>query len=187
MERNVQILDTELAKNGNSEYRMKELLNWRVDTMAALGVGKTVIDPFWTQYRHLSFVREREINRLLDEKDYDSAIRLLRESKELDKGDDFQVRGYNQKLIDIYQQTGQTEPLREELRFQIFNCVQRDLTYIIMSRSTDRNMYREAIGCLRRVRQFPAGAEAEKQLADSWRVQFGRRKAMIDELRKAGY
>lgn len=57
----------------------------------------------------------------------------------------------------------------------------------VMSRSTDRNMYREAIGCLRRVRQFPAGAEAEKQLADSWRVQFGRRKAMLDELRKAGY
>ena len=126
MERNLQILDTELAKNGNSEYRMKELLNWRVDTMASLGVDKTTIDQFWTQYRHLPFVREREINRLLDEKDYDSAIRLLRESKELDKRDDFQVRGYSQKMIDIYQQTGQTEPLREELRFQDFQlCPKR--------------------------------------------------------------
>lgn len=267
LEQNLRLLDTEFAKEGNSEYRMKELLNWRADTMASLGVDKTTIDQFWTQYRHLPFVREREINRLLDEKDYDSVIRLLRESKELDKGDDFQVRGYSQKLIDIYQQTGQTEPLREELRFQIFNCVQRDLAYIkmyrdiipsgewpalldtllrhpttrtlkyellafgeqyellyqsivqegsfnrlrkfadilcrwspeqvrdtyvrmldwVMSRSTDRNMYREAIGCLQRVRQFPAGAEAEKQLADSWRVQFGRRKAMLDELRRAGY
>lgn len=31
------------------------------------------------------------------------------------------------------------------------------------------------------------GEEAAKRLADSWRVQFGRRKAMLDELRKAGY
>ena len=185
----------------------------------------------------------------------------------MDKGDVFRVRNHSQKLIAIYQQTGQTEELREELRFQIFSCVQRDLTYIklyreiipdeewptllhqllhhtttrslkyellafgeqyellflsivqegsfnrlrkyadilcrwspeqvrdtyvrmldgAMSQSSDRTLYREAIGYLQRVRQFPDGVETAKNLADSWRVQFGRRRAMLDELRKAGY
>ena len=267
LEQNLQLLDTELTRDGNSEYRVKELLNWRTNTMAALGMEQTAIDRFWAQYRHLSFVREREINLMLDEKDYSGAIRLLKESKELDKGDDYRVRNHSQKLIAIYQQTGQTEQLREELRFQIFSCDQRDLTYIklyreiipseewpalldklllhmttrslkyellafgeqyellfksivqegsfrrlsqyadilcqwspeqvrdtyvrmldgVMSRSSDRNMYRDAIGYLQRVRQFPNGVEEAKRLADSWREQFGRRKAMLDELRKAGY
>lgn len=267
LEQNLRLLDTELAKEGNSEYRMKELLNWRADTMASLGVDKTTIDQFWTQYRHLPFVRGREIELMLDEKDFGGAVKLLKESKELDKGDDFQVRNYSQKLIAIYQQTGQTEELQEELRFQIFNCVQRDLAYIkmyreiipdeewptllhqllrhtttrsvkyellafaeqyellflsiqqegsfrrlsqyvdilcrwspeqvrdtyvqmldrVMSRSSDRSMYREAIGYLQSVRQFPNGDETAKLLADSWRERFGRRKAMLDELRRAGY
>ena len=57
----------------------------------------------------------------------------------------------------------------------------------VMSRSSDRGMYRETIGYLQRVRQFPNEVETAKLLADSWRVQFGRRKAMLDELYKAGY
>lgn len=267
LEQNLQLLDTELTAEGNSEYRVRELLNWRTNTMAALGMKQTAIDQFWTQYHHLPFVREREVNHMLEEKDYSGAIRVLKESKELDKGDDFRVRNYSQKLIAIYQQTGQTGPLREELRFQIFSCVQRNLTYIklyrevipseewpalldkllchtttralkyellafgeqyeqlfhtivqegafhrlsqyadilcqwspeqvrdayvrmldgVMSGSSNRNMYREAIGYLHRVRQFPNGVEEAKRLADSWRVQFGRRTAMLDELRKAGY
>lgn len=267
LKQNLQLLDAELAGDGNDEYRMEELLDWRADTMAALGVEKAAIDRFWAQYRHFPFVREREINHLLDEKSYDDAIRLLKESKELDKEDNFRVRSYSQKLILIYQQTGQTELLREELRFQIFSCDQRDLTYIkqyreimpaedwpalldallhspttrtlyyellafgeqyeslflsivrkgsfqgmcqyadilcrwspeqvrdayvqmldeVMSCSSDRNMYREAIGYLERVRQFPNGEEEANRLSDSWRMRFGRRRAMLDELRKAGY
>lgn len=267
LEQNLRLLDTELTAKGNSKYRMKEVLNWRTDTMAALGMEQAAIDRFWAQYRHLPFVREREIELILDEKNYGGAVRLLKESKELDKGDDFRVRNYSQKLISIYQQTGQTEALREELRFQIFSCVQRDLTYIklyrdiipdeewavlldqllrhmttrslkyellafgeqyellflsivqegsfnrlrqyadilcrwspeqvrdtyvrmldgVMSRSSDRGMYRETVGYLQRVRQFPNGVETAKLLADSWRERFGRRKAMLDELYKAGY
>lgn len=267
LKQNLQLLDTELARDGNSEYRVKQLLDWRANTMAALGMEQTAIDRFWAQYRHLPFVREREIDLLLGEKSFDGAIRLLKESKELDKGDGFRIQNHSQKLIAIYQQTGQTEELREELRFQIFSCDQWDLTYIklyreiipseewpmlldellchkttralkyellafgekyeqlfhsieqegsffrlrqyadflcrwspervrdtyvrmldgVMSRSSNRNMYREAIGYLRRVRQFPDGVETAKRLADSWRLQFGRRKAMLDELRKAGY
>lgn len=267
LEQNLRLLDTELTAEGSSEYRMKEVLNWRADTMAALGMEQTAIDLFWAQYRHLPFVREREIELMLNGRNFDGAVRLLKESKELDKGDDFRIRNHSQKLITIYQQTGQTEALREELRFQIFSCVQRDLTYIklyrkiipsvewpslldtllshmttrslkyellafgeqyellfhsivregsfhrlsqyadilcrwspeqvrdtyvrmldgVMSRSSDRNMYREAIGYLQRVRQFPNGVETAKLLTDSWRKRFGRRKAMLDELNKAGY
>ena len=267
LEQNLHLLDAALTVESNAEYRMKELLNWRTDTMAALGMEQPAIDRFWAQYRHLPFVREREIQRMMDEKNFDGAVRLLKESKALDNGDDFRVRNHSQKLIHIYQQTGQREALREEMRFQIFSHVQQDLTYIklyreiipdeewpalldqllchkttrflkydllafgeqyeqlfysivqegsfrrlnqyvdilclwspeqvrdtyvrmldgVMSRSSDRGMYRETIGYLQRVRQFPNGVETAKHLADSWRGQFGRRKAMLDELRKAGY
>ena len=230
----------------------------------------------WTKQPSISFGHNTGIfpscgdgrsNLCWTKKDFGGAVKLLKESKELDKGDDFQVRDYSQKLIAIYQQTGQTEELQEELRFQIFSCVQRDLTYIklyreiipdegwptllhqilrhtttrsvkyellafaeqyellflsiqqegsfrrlsqyvdilcrwspeqvrdtyvqmldrVMSRSSDRSMYREAIGYLQSVRQFPNGDETAKLLADSWRERFGRRKAMLDELRRAGY
>lgn len=267
LEQNLRLLDMELVKEDPAKYRMTELLSWRAGTMAALGMGQGEVDRFWAQYRHLPFAREREISRMMDEKDYDGAIKVLKESKELDEKDAFLVQDHSQKLIALYQQTGRTEELREELRFQIFSCVQRDLTYIkmyreiispeqwpalleellrsvmtrslkyellafgeeyeqlysaimqegsfhrlnryadilcrrspelvrdtyvqmldgVMSRSSDRNMYRDAIGYLQRVRQFPNGAAAAKQLVDSWRVKFGRRRAMLDELDKAGY
>lgn len=267
LEQNLRLLDALLAAEGNSEYRVQQLLNWRADTMAALGLEQTDIDRLWEQYRHLPFVREREIHLMLDKMDHNGAIKLLQESKELDKEDDFRVRNHSQKLISLYQQTGQTEALREELQFQIFSCAQRDLTYIrlyrkmipteewpalldallcqpttrslkyellafaeqyerlfmsiaqegsfhrlnqyadilcrwspervrdtyarmldgVMSRSSDRSMYRQTIGYLQRLRQFPDGMEIARQLADSWRVQFSRRKAMLDELHKAGY
>ena len=45
----------------------------------------------------------------------------------------------------------------------------------------------ESFDYLPSVRQFPNGDETAKLLADSWRERFGRRKAMLDELRRAGY
>lgn len=205
-------------------------------------------------YRYLPFVRERQIELMLDEKNFGGAVRLLQKSKELDKGDAFRIRNHSQKLISIYQQTGQVDALREELRFQIFSCVQWDLTYMklyrniildeewpalldqlpchrttkslkyellafgkqyerlflsirqegsfhrlrqyaeilclwapervrdtyvqmldgVMSRSSDRSMYRETVGYLQRVQQLPNGVETAKRLVDSWRERFGR-------------
>lgn len=75
-------------------------------------------------------VRRRVISRLLEEKRYTEAEKLLRESKELDREWAGLVSRYSQELIGLYEETGQAEKLLDELQFQVFQCGQRDLTCV---------------------------------------------------------
>ena len=75
-------------------------------------------------------VRRRVISRLLEGKQYSEAASLLRESKELDRKWPGLVSGYSQALIGLYEETGQTEKLLDELQFQVFQCGQHDLAYV---------------------------------------------------------
>ena len=52
---------------------------------------------------------------------------MLRESKELDKDKCGLVSDYSQKLIDIYERTGDQVSYRKELLWNIFHCGQSDL------------------------------------------------------------
>ncbi len=66
----------------------------------------------------------------MEGKQYSEAASLLRESKELDRKWPGLVSGYSQELIGLYEETGQTEKLLDELQFQVFQCGQHDLAYV---------------------------------------------------------
>ena len=61
--KNLALLDDLLEKAPDREYRAAELLDWRADTMQALGLPEADIEAFWSRYRSYSFVRDRERSR----------------------------------------------------------------------------------------------------------------------------
>lgn len=107
-----------------------ELLEWRADTMQALGLPEADIEAFWRRNRSYSFVRDRERSRLLAEQAYDKVIPLLREEKRLAENDLWRQRQYSAELIRLYRLTGQQEAYRRELCAQVETYPQHDLAFI---------------------------------------------------------
>ena len=72
---------------------------------------------------------------------------MLRESKELDKDKCGLVSDYSQKLIDIYERTGDQVSYRKELLWNIFHCGQSDLERLMrlkkLCTEQEWNGYRE--------------------------------------------
>lgn len=53
--------------------------------------------------------------------------------------------------------------------------------------ASDRKGYQELAKNLKKVRKYPSGSERAAQLAASWRTKYSRRRAMMEELRNAGF
>lgn len=267
LQKNLELLDDMIAKQPDVDYHLRGLLTWRESTMQRLNYPEEAVEAFWRQYRDLPFVRDRELERAMEKRNYDQAIKLLLEGKEKDREALWRVKGYSEKLIKLYQMTGQEALYREELRFQVFSCTQRDMAYVeqlcaitspeewpelsekllglpttkalrfellafdkqwqrlfdtikqegylggldeyadlliqwspeqglegytdmlktAMLCASDRQMYRGIIGYLPRLQAYPNGAAAAQMLAALWRDQFPKRRAMLDELQKAGF
>lgn len=47
--------------------------------------------------------------------------------------------------------------------------------------------HRNLMPYLKRLLEYPGGAESAKALAESWKTEYKRRPAMMDELKKAGF
>ena len=52
---------------------------------------------------------------------------------------------------------------------------------------SSRKQYQELARYLKKLRSYPSGAERTAQLAEDWRTRYGRRRAMMEELNKAGF
>ncbi len=53
--------------------------------------------------------------------------------------------------------------------------------------ASDRKRYQELARYLKKLRNYPGGAERAAQLAEDWRTRYIRRRAMMEELRNAGF
>ena len=53
--------------------------------------------------------------------------------------------------------------------------------------ASNRKEYQELARYLKKLRSYPGGAERAAQLAEDWRTQYIRRRAMMEELRNAGF
>ena len=60
----------------------------------------------------------------------DEAIRILRESKELDSDYPGLAASYSEQLVSIYEKQADTKAYKEELLYYVLKCPQRELTYI---------------------------------------------------------
>ena len=72
-----------------------------------------------------------EIQEYLSDKKYEEAIAVLKESKKLDADKAGLVAEYSQQLIQIYEKRNMQNEYVQELQYQVFECMQRDLEYIV--------------------------------------------------------
>ena len=52
---------------------------------------------------------------------------------------------------------------------------------------SNRKQYQELTRYLKKLRSYPGGAERTARLAEDWRTRYSRRRAMMEELDKAGF
>lgn len=76
--------------------------------------------------------------------------------------------------------------LREHYPEQIRNCYAE---YIVreMKIAGQRSAYNHLVRYLKKIRSYPGGEELAKQIAANWRSSYPRRRAMLDEIKKAGF
>ncbi len=85
------------------------------------------------------------------------------------------------QLLDKYEKV-----LRKEFSLKIIEIYEN---YIrgAMNIANDRNQYRNVIKYLNTISTYPDGESISKSIAKEWKIKYSRRKAMLDELKKAGY
>lgn len=140
-------LEQSMDKDWYAGYQCEEAVLRRISIMERLGYSRQDIRTYRDQYRQFSGIRMQEVREYQQDRDYDKAAEVLRESKELDKDKCGLVSDYSQKLIDIYERTGDQVSYRKELLWNVFHCGQSGLECLLKLKSVcteqEWNGYRE--------------------------------------------
>ena len=103
----------------------------RICLMEELNYSKQEIRAYRQKYRNFSEIREMEVQEYLSGGKYEEAIAVLKESKILDADKAGLVAEYSQQLIEIYEKRSMQKEYAQELQYQVFECTQRDLKYVV--------------------------------------------------------
>lgn len=121
----------------------------RLEIMQRLNYSEKEIEEYKKKNRRFSTIRQLEIQESLEQEDFERAARVLKESKKLDSDQEKLRAQYSEQLLDIYERQADQKAYREELLYYVFQCRQKDLTYIgkLKSICTDQEweQYREKI------------------------------------------
>lgn len=255
------------AEQEKSRYYLEQLVARRLELMEKGGLSQEAIEQFENSYYDLPYIRKRLIGRAMDHKQYDEAIRLLKESKKLDAGLPGLASDYSETLMQLYEELGRRTEYRDELFYHLrtfrqdnleiverlkaitepedwpdlrdelltwgtikgaflpflqkeglykglldevirsdslwildrYEAVLRDRypdelrDHIVshltdaMRTASDRKQYAALIYRLKSLKKYPCGDEEAKKLALEWRVEYRRRRSLLDELSKAGF
>jgi len=121
---------TDCGESWSARYGHENNILKRLEIMRRLELPENEITEYRKKYRHFSKIRELEIQEFTEKQNYDKAIAVLLESKELDKGYPGLIAKYSVSLIDIYQKLNTAEKYKEELLYYVFSCRQNNLDYI---------------------------------------------------------
>lgn len=145
-----------------------------------------------------------EISEAIENNDYDSAIKVLSESKECDAGNTEQLEKYSEQLIEIYHKLGKTEDYIEQSsnRVSLLDSYDKILRKTMAERviqiysdylkqvaemANERKKYKYLMPYLKKISKCDGGKAVAEDIAAIWRREYKRRTAMMDELRKAGF
>ena len=276
LQKKLHMLDEKIAKfqkenySGDSYSAYYDVVNnitARIRLMQELNYSKQEIREYRQKYRNFSEIRKMEIQEYLSGGKYEEAIAVLKESKSLDADKAGVVAEYSQQLIQIYEKRNMQKEYAQELEYQVFECMQRDLEYIAKLKklysetewkeqrerflqgktsswiryeffveeelfeellreiqknqsvyaldqyekvlkkhlpnevrdtyvqyvkkgaiqTADRKAYKYLMSYLKKITKYPNGKKIAQDIAESWRQDYKRRPAMMDELRKAGF
>lgn len=118
-------------QNENSQYRLEDLVVYRVKWMERIGWSKEEQEQYFTQYHYLPKIREVKITQAKQSGDWATALALLEESREIDQDKPGLVAKYSAQIIEIYERTDNWEPLLKELRDYLYAFRQDDLVYVL--------------------------------------------------------
>jgi hypothetical protein len=93
----------------------------------------------------------------------------------------YATSGKSMVFMDKFAATlGEKRP-KETLIFYV-DCLRED-----MKNASNQKRYAELVKRLKPLSGLPGGAEAAASLAQEWRAAYPRRRAMLEELKKAGF
>ncbi len=190
LKQKLKMLDEQIEKAGNdtdsgswysAHYGYENNVLKRLQIMGELGYSQQKIREYRQRFRHFSAIRKLELQEYLDKNDYKKAVELLQESKKLDESYAGLVAEYSCRLIEIYGKTEQDDAYKQELEYQIFQCVQRDLHYIQLLKNVCDDeewlSYREKI----------LHAKTASWIHFDLLLQEGLYQQLLDDIQKSGY
>ncbi|MBQ7186736.1 MAG: SWIM zinc finger family protein [Ruminococcus sp.] len=104
-----------LSAKDRSEYYISSWLMKRLDMMEQLEFSEDEISEFCKKYYEFSDIRERMTDSLIEQKNYDRAIGILKDSLELDRDKRGLVRDCHLKLKVLYKLIGDDKGYHDEL------------------------------------------------------------------------
>ena len=141
LQKNLLLLDTALknAAAFKEEYKISKLLSYRADTMTRLGASEAEISEYRKQYWQFPDIRRLAWQEALNLQEWNKAISLLRECKQLDSDTPHLLREYSQRLCELYERQHDSASCRAELTESIFTYrnFSPELIQMLKRNSTD--------------------------------------------------
>lgn len=136
----IQLLDEIIAKSKGNDcgkhysvhYGYENVILKRIQYMKKMNYTVEEIEKFKQENRRFFVIRELEITEAISKEDYEIAVKLLLESKKLDKGYSSQIKKYSEQLIAIYDKLNMKDKYCQELEEYLINHRQYDLEYYNM-------------------------------------------------------
>ena len=145
----MQTSSTDCGSTWSARYGYENNIIKRLELMERLGFSAEEIREYRRQHWRFSVVRELEIQENLNNGNLDEAIRILQESKILDKEYPGLIARYSEQLISIYETQPDKDVYKKELLYYVFECPQNNLVHIYKLKKvcTDKEWdgYREKI------------------------------------------
>lgn len=103
------------SESWSADYETEKWVMRHIGLMEELGQSDDSIDEYCMENWKYTDVRKYCISRCMEQKDYDQAISILKESLKLDASKAGLVRQFSEMLKNIYRTAGKTREYREQL------------------------------------------------------------------------
>lgn len=113
----------------DDNYELIEWIKIKMDIMNKLNNNQKEIEEFRNKYRQYPEIRKELIDENIRKNNINSAIVLLKESRQLDKDSYYLVEEYTVQLKNLYKQTGNIGQYKEELVNLVFKYAVGNMKY----------------------------------------------------------
>lgn len=131
---------TDCGKIYSVHYGYENPILKRMDYMKKLHYTDAQIEAYKHVNRRFFVIRELEVTDAIEGNDFETAIKVLEESKELDAGNVEQLKKYSEQLIDVYSKLKMTNEYIKELTHYLISFWQHDLTYVKKLKASVSNL-----------------------------------------------
>lgn len=112
------------------EFYLERYLSARLRVMNELSLSPDEFTVFYKKYYDLPVVRQFIVTKLIKEGETEKAIKVLKESKQIDHKWPGLAAEASKQLMQLYQETGQKQLYRQEIEEYVSSYRQDDLEYV---------------------------------------------------------